>query len=1226
MPGNTNPVVLSILKSAPTTELTAAESVAYAVTFNQSVTGVNAADFHIFTDGALETNAAVTVAGSGAAYTVTVGGIHGNGDLRLDLVDDDSIAGSGQKLGGTGVNNGSFSGAIYKVLQTGPTVTSIAATDAAHTKWTVTFSEAVTGVNAADFTLAKMGVTTDAAVTVTPTANAAVYTVAVTGVSGSGLLRVDLVDDGTIKDLSGNLLRTTPLNFADKVDATTGSRPTDVAVADINGDGKPDMVVVNNIGKTIGVLLGNGDGTFQTQTTFTTTETPYAVTLADVNGDGKPDLLYTKAGIPGTVQTDFIDGPNRVAVLLGNGNGTFQAETTYALSGNPLAIAVGDVNRDGRPDIAVTAGGVNQVDVLFGNGNGTFQTKQSYATGSAPSDVALADMNGDGKPDIVVVNSGGTPSAGVLLNNGSGTFATMTSTPTGSGMTAGSTALAVGDVNGDGKLDVVVGNVNDKTVSILLGDNTGSLGAQTTQATTVSPRDVKLIDFNGDGKLDIAVGGSLFSAGFGGEVAAADQQQTAFVEVLGGSGTGTFATSQTFATGSSPNHLAIADLNGDGKPDAVSTNDQSNTASALLNIGNGAFTGENIEVSTPTSALTITSITDGKTTAATKDLLTYAIVYANGGAANSQIAALTVPLPEGTHFIAKENAGWTLNAGILTKSVGAVKKNATGKATLKLHVDDTVAEELSNITTTVRIAEVSMGKRIAAREGNSATDTDTLAALADLTITAIADPYFAVEGRSLTYTISYQNIGTRDVNGADFTITLPDNSDYNSANDALGWQDNNDGTASLFIEDTIDAGAAASTVNFTVDVNYFKGIPDPFTVTAHIQPRSELTEVSTTNNTKSESTPIYTGFLVTSPGVAVAKRYAPPKIRVLDRATGVELYSFLAYESNYRDSIRVAVGDFNGDGIDDIVTTTQRGTGRLRIFDGFDGTRFGSQISVLGDQETPFQSEVAVFDGHADKGAFVAVGDVTGDGQVDIVTGSALGGAKVKIYNGRTGAVVTEYTPFGADFKGGVRVAVGHIHNSFIVQPQGGEIAQGPGSNVDDVIVGQGYFGGQVKVYTGATQNVFASFSVGGEGYKGGVSVAAGDVNRDGLDEIFVGRNSGKPSQVEVFRVNNQKAALGEIAQGGGISVTALGTPIIPFDSDPLHPRYIYGVRVGAVDVNLDGIADIIAAVGVQKGSRIRIYDGATHEEIVDRSFNAYPTYPNVALWVAGSKDSNNIG
>jgi serralysin len=164
---------------------------------------------------------------------------------------------------------------------------------------------------------------------------------------------------------------------------------------------------------------------------------------------------------------------------------------------------------------------------------------------------------------------------------------------------------------------------------------------------------------------------------------------------------------------------------------------------------------------------------------------------------------------------------------------------------------------------------------------------------------------------------------------------------------------------------------------------------------------------------------------------------------------------------------------------------------------------------------------------------------------------------------------------------------------------------------VDDIIVGQGYFGGQVKVYDGATDTILQDFKVGGTGYRGGVSVAAGDLNGDGLADLVVGRNSGKPSIVEVF---------------SGLDLSPIGRSINPFDLDPLRPKNTYGVRVAVVDVNFDGIADIITSVGVKNGSQVKIYSGdrlpdGTYEILAERTITAYEDYPDVALWVAGSRD-----
>jgi filamentous hemagglutinin family protein len=191
----------------------------------------------------------------------------------------------------------------------------------------------------------------------------------------------------------------------------TGSFPNSVATADVNGDGKPDLIVANGFSNNnVSVLLGNGNGTFQTRQTFATGSSPFSVSIADVNGDGKPDLIVAN------------DLAGSVSVLLGNGNGAFQAQQTFLATGSKAySLAVSDVNGDGKADVVVANYLNNSASVLLGNGNGTFQTQVSFAAGSSPQFITVVDLNSDGKPDLIVANSQSN-TVSVLLGAGNGNF------------------------------------------------------------------------------------------------------------------------------------------------------------------------------------------------------------------------------------------------------------------------------------------------------------------------------------------------------------------------------------------------------------------------------------------------------------------------------------------------------------------------------------------------------------------------------------------------------------------------------------------------------------------------------------------------------------------------------------------------------------------------------------------------------------------------------------
>lgn len=410
-----------------------------------------------------------------------------------------------------------------------------------------------------------------------------------------------------------------------------GILPVALAVADLNGDGKLDIVVANKTDNTVSVLLGNGDGTFKAQTAvdasngkgtaapvYAVGKSPIWVAIADVNGDGKPDLVVTNI-------TD-----NTVSVLLGNGDGTFKAQSVIDVGGGPSFVAVADMNKDGKPDLLVSSSSANVFGILFGNGDGTFQPEtttyklgplavsavfqtllvedfnhdgnldvitttsnldsqtalyfggdgkggfhapRTLFTGRETTYLATADLDGDGNLDLIAGSfSNGT--LRVMFGNGLGGFSTGTDYPAvGMSSALGVQAFTVADFNGDNRPDIAIINANGSLIQVLYNDGHGHFHLNNSYTTGVTPSDVATADLNGDGHLDLV------------QTNAADGT----LSVRLGNGDGTFQAAQTYPVGLNPQRVLLEDLRNDGKLDAVTVNFGDNTVSVLLGNGDGTF-------------------------------------------------------------------------------------------------------------------------------------------------------------------------------------------------------------------------------------------------------------------------------------------------------------------------------------------------------------------------------------------------------------------------------------------------------------------------------------------------------------------------------------------------------------------------------------------------------------------------------------------------------------
>jgi len=279
--------------------------------------------------------------------------------------------------------------------------------------------------------------------------------------------------------------------------------PSAVAATDINGDGKPDIITANSYNNTVGVLLNNGNGTFPTPATMYPNGGTSAymgglaktgIAVADLDGDGHPDVLMANSG------------SNTVSVLKGSSTGTLQAPTTYSTgsSSQPYSVVLADMNGDGHPDILTPNYNSTKVGVLLGNSNGTFQPVAEYATGttSGPKRLAVADVNGDGNPDVLTVN--GTNAVRILLGNGNGTLQTATTYTTGMATVDG---ITVADVTGDGQADLLLAGSNSSfagVVGVLPGAGTGTFQPGSTYLSAGGPPSrIVVADVNQDGLPDL---------------------------------------------------------------------------------------------------------------------------------------------------------------------------------------------------------------------------------------------------------------------------------------------------------------------------------------------------------------------------------------------------------------------------------------------------------------------------------------------------------------------------------------------------------------------------------------------------------------------------------------------------------------------------------------------------------------------------------------------------
>lgn len=352
-------------------------------------------------------------------------------------------------------------------------------------------------------------------------------------------------------NLSPFVLMGQPVTFADTTCNIYPGAALGVAVADVNGDGMPDLISANGYANTLTVLTNNGSGVFGSNAMYNVGSNPQWVLAADLLGNGAQDLVSANTG------------DSTLTVLTNNGGGIFISNATYNVGSGPACVVAADVNGDGYLDLISANGQSDTLTVLTNNGNGAFGLNATLQVGWFPRSLVAVDVNGDGKVDLVCANSG-SASLTVLTNNGSGVFGINATLP----VDDAPSCVTAADVNGNGRMDLISANSGSSSLTIYTNNGQGVFGYNSTLTVGPVPYSVVAADFNGLGSVD------LISLNNG----------NTSLTVLTNNGSGVFGSNTMFfAPGLYPQCLVTADLNGDKKPDLVFANSQESSLTVLLN-------------------------------------------------------------------------------------------------------------------------------------------------------------------------------------------------------------------------------------------------------------------------------------------------------------------------------------------------------------------------------------------------------------------------------------------------------------------------------------------------------------------------------------------------------------------------------------------------------------------------------------------------------------------
>ncbi len=392
------------------------------------------------------------------------------------------------------------------------------------------------------------------------------------------------------------------VNLDPKVDFNTGTSPWGVAIGDIDGDGKPDVVVANSGSSTISVyrnISASGtitSGSFAAAVSFTTGTSPEGVAIGDIDGDGKLDIVVTNSGSAtvSVFRNTATSGIINLASLAG--------KVDFTCGNSPESVAIGDIDGDGKPEIitanAASPGGISVLQNTSSAGI-SFSPKVDFVTSAISPVVAIGDLDGDGRPDVVATNFAAS-TVSVLRNTGASGTITSTSLAAKVDFATGASpaGLALADMDGDGNVDIVVANFGSGSVGIFRNTgsgviNTGSFAGMVSFGALSQPFSVSVGDIDGDGKPDLAVGyiGSQVSV----------YRNTSFSGFIS---TSSLALDVDFGAGGNPRQVTVGDLDLDGLADFVCTNQSSGTFSILRNDPLQPITGNLLLCqSGPTSAL-----------------------------------------------------------------------------------------------------------------------------------------------------------------------------------------------------------------------------------------------------------------------------------------------------------------------------------------------------------------------------------------------------------------------------------------------------------------------------------------------------------------------------------------------------------------------------------------------------------------------------------------------